>query len=76
MQESFVFSVHIGNKMFTALWKIQDCLQVDDLGPGGAERGILPGKHSQVAQLLCGVGFVLFHHMRSPLSDKSYTHNP
>ena len=68
MEKGLVFSVYVGDEMLAAFRKIQDCLQVDDLGSGGAERGILPGEHSQIAQLLCGIGFMLFHHVDSPCS--------
>ena len=68
MEKGLVFSVYVGDEVLAAFRKIQDCLQVDDLGSGGAERGILPGEHSQIAQLLCGIGFMLFHHVDSPCS--------
>ena len=66
MQKCLMLSVHVRNEVLTAFGKIQNRLQIDDLGAGGTQGRILVGEHRQVAQFLIGVGFVLLDHTLPP----------
>ena len=64
MEEGFVFSVDIRDKVLGPLGQVQNGLQVDDLRAGGLYRGVLLGQQLQVAQLLWGED--LFCHGNPP----------
>ena len=54
--ESLVLSVDIGQEVLGALGQVLDGPQVDDLGAGGLDVGIVPGQQLQVLQPLGGKG--------------------
>ena len=49
MQKRLILPVDIGDEMLRPLGQIQDGLEVDDLGAGRLDSGILPGQHIQIA---------------------------
>ena len=54
--EGLVLPVDVGQEVFGALGKVLDGPQVDDLGTGGLDIGIVPGQQPQVLQPLGGKG--------------------
>ena len=69
MKKGLVFSVDIGDEMLTALRKVQNGAEIDDLGAGRAQGGILPGEHLQIMKLFRCIASVGFHAAKPPFES-------
>ena len=61
MQEGLILPVNVRDKVFRALGQVLDGVQVDDLGAGCLDVGVLPGQHLQIVEIFRAVCFFGCH---------------
>ena len=61
MQEGLIFPVNVRDKVFRAFGQVLDGVQVDDLGAGCLDVGVLPGQHLQIVEIFRAVCFFGCH---------------
>ena len=64
MQESLTFAMQVSKEMLCTLWKIEDCLQVDDFCRCSCYRREGVGKQLQVVHITAQVSSSLVHILR------------